>query len=186
MVLSNGKLYVLSSPSGGGKSTVIRELRRRNPDIGYSVSVTTRPRRKDERHGEDYFFVDESEFKKKIQEGAFIEWAVVHGYYYGTLWEQVETQMRNGKKILFDIDVHGGIQIKRKKKDAVLIFILPPSVKELERRLRNRQTESNTEIDKRLKNAQHEMEFTQQYDFQVINDSFEKTIEDIEAIIRQT
>ncbi len=186
MSLSSGRLYVLSSPSGGGKSTVIRELRRLNPDIGYSVSITTRPQRNGEKHGEDYYFVTESEFKKKIQENAFLEWAEVHGYLYGTLWEQVEKQISNGKKVLFDIDVKGGIQIKQKKKDAVLIFILPPSVKELERRLRNRRTESNAEIDKRLKNAQHEMEFAQQYDFQVINDCFKKTIEDIETIIYQT
>jgi guanylate kinase len=186
MDLSSGRLYVLSSPSGGGKSTVIQELRRRNPDFGYSVSVTTRPKRKNEKHGEDYFFVDESDFKKKIKEGAFIEWAEVYGYLYGTLWEQVEKQISHGKKVLFDIDVQGGIQIKKKKKDSVLIFILPPSIKELERRLRNRQTESKTEIDKRLKNAQHELEFAQQYDFQVVNDCFEKTIEDIEVIVRQT
>jgi guanylate kinase len=186
MGLSGGRLYVLSSPSGGGKSTLIRELRRRNPDFGYSVSVTTRPQRKGEKQGEDYYFVDESEFKKKMKGGAFVEWAEVYGFLYGTLWEEVEKQIHNGKKVLFDIDVQGGIQIKRKKQDAVLIFILPPSVQELERRLRNRQTESKIEIDKRLKNVQHELEFAQQYDFEVINDCFEKTIEDIETIIRQT
>jgi guanylate kinase len=183
---SDGKLYVLSSPSGGGKSTVIQALRQRNPIVEYSVSLTTRPQRRGETQGIDYFFTDESDFRQKILEGAFIEWAEVHGYLYGTLWEQIEQPIRKGKKVFLDIDVQGGIQIKQKKQDAVLIFILPPSLKELERRLRNRQTDDNTEITKRLNVARHEMEFADQYDFQVINDHFEKTLEDIEAIIHQT
>jgi guanylate kinase len=182
---TRGKLFVLSSPSGGGKSTLVDELRKRNLDLCYLVSVTTRPPRKGEKEGEDYFFFNEKTFLKKINEGVFAEWAKVHNYYYGTLKSQLDQYLSESRKVLLDVDVQGGMCLKRSLPEAVLIFILPTSMTVLEKRLRKRGTESEEAIVKRLKIAEKEMEVADLYDFQVINDTLEDTIKEVQTIIEK-
>ena len=180
-----GRLFVLSSPSGGGKTTVIKELMKKNLDLYYSVSATTRLPRKGEKEGIHYFYLDEDTFQRKIEEKAFIEWARVHGHYYGTLWSQVEQHLDAGRKVLLDTDVQGGLNLKKKRPDAVLIFLLPPSMKVLEARLSERGTESRDDLLKRLHGAQREIEIADAYDFQVINDELENTVQEITTIIKK-
>jgi len=179
-----GRLFVLSSPSGGGKTTVIKALLETNTDLYYSVSATTRPPRKGEKDGEDYFFLDRETFCRKIEQKAFVEWAVVHDQYYGTLWSQIDQLLREGKKILLDTDVQGGLNLKKKKSDAVLIFLLPPSMRVLETRLTGRGTESSEALAKRLRIAQKEIQIADEYDFQVINNRLEDTVQEVKAIVQ--
>ena len=184
--MKKGKLYVISSPSGGGKSTVIKMLRKKNPELYYSVSATTRPPRKNEKGGIDYHFLNEEEFHRKIASDEFIEWAEVHGYYYGTLKDPIVQCLNAGKKVLLDIDVQGGIQVKKIIPEAVLIFLLPPSMKTLETRLRDRGTDSDEVISRRLNMAKDEMKYANRYNFQVINYHLEHTVKEIMAIIHNT
>ena len=181
---SRGKLFVLSSPSGGGKTTIIKALRKTNPDIGYSVSATTRHPRKNEKDGIDYYFLDETSFKKRIEEKAFIEWAMVHGAYYGTLKSQIDDCVQQGRHILLDTDVQGGINLKTSRTDAVLIFLLPPSMQVLKERLLGRGPERIEDLEKRHGVAQKEMALAEEYDFVVINDEMEKTLDEIQGIIK--
>ena len=184
MRVDQGTLFVLSSPSGGGKSTIINRLRDRNDDLAYSISVTTRPPRRGERDGVAYFFLDEETFKKRIEEVAFIEWAEVHGYYYGTLKKEIKRLIADGKKVLLDIDVQGGLALKKSVSTAVLIFLIPPSLKTLEHRLQRRGTDSEDVIARRLENARKEVEAAERYDYQVWNHDLDKTVEEVETIIR--
>lgn len=181
---SCGMLFVLSSPSGGGKSTVIKALRERDSALCYSVSATTRPPRRGEKEGIDYFFMDEATFCLNVKRGAFVEWAKVHGHYYGTLREQIDFCLKEGRHVVLDIDVQGGLNLKQKRPETVLVFLVPPSQRVLEKRLRRRGTEGGDTIARRLVMARKEMEIADRYDFQVINDRLEDTIEDIRAIIR--
>ena len=185
MDVSEGMLFVISSPSGGGKSTVIKELWKRNVGFSYSVSATTRPPRRREKEGIDYFFLDEETFWKKIEENAFVEWAKVHGYYYGTLRSQVDRYLSKGRKVLLDIDVQGGLSLKKTRPQTVLIFLLPPSMKVLEKRLQERGTDTEEIMSKRLNIARKELEMADRYDFHVINDKLEDTVEEIQAIIQE-
>lgn len=179
-----GQLIVISGPSGCGKTTVVRALLRQRPSFRYSVSATTRPPRNGEVDGVDYWFLDVETFQKKIQENAFLEWAKVHQAYYGTFAEPVLTWLQNNETVLLDLDVQGGLSIKRQFQDAVLIFLLPPSWEELQRRLRNRGAESTEQMEKRLSTAQYEIQEAQKYDFLVFNDRLEDTLENINAIWR--
>lgn len=178
------KLYVLSSPSAGGKTTIIKELRNKGLDLSYSISATTRPPREGEKNGVDYFFLDDAVFQEKIREKAFIEWAKVHGYFYGTLRDQVNTYVKENKKILFDLDVQGGMNLKKTYPKAVLIFLLPPSMDILRKRLINRGTETEESMEKRFKDAVKEIETADTYDFQIINDQLEDTVNELVAIIQ--
>jgi guanylate kinase len=182
---SHGKLFVISSPSGGGKSTVIRAMREMDPGLSYSISATTRPPRNGEVHGEDYYFLSESEFKEKIQNGAFIEWARVHGAYYGTLRDALERSLNEGKTVLLDIDVQGGIQIKSRIPDSVLIFLYPPAFDVLRDRLIKRGTDSPDSIKRRLEVAKSEIEVGNQYDYHVINSNIKETVREVITIINR-
>ncbi len=179
----NPRLIVISSPSGGGKSTICNMIIKRNPDIEYSVSTTTRPSRQGEEDGKEYFFVKKDEFEKMIKNNAFLEWAMVHGNYYGTSRKKIEDLLNQGKSCILDIDVQGGMQIKNKHPDAVSVFIMPPSFEELEKRLKERSTDNEESIKLRLDNAKEEMEYKKFYDYVVVNNKIEDTINKIVEIL---
>jgi guanylate kinase len=176
-------LIVLSSPSGGGKSSVCRALLAADPNLEYSVSVTSRPPRPGEVNGRDYWFVSEEEFLRLIEANAFYEWARVHDNYYGTRRDVVEDKLARGRNVVMDLDVVGGLTIKKLCDQAVLIYVLPPSLKVLEQRLRARGTDPEPVIQKRLRNARHEINFAEKYDFVVINDDLDRTVATIRQIL---
>lgn len=179
----HGMLVVLSSPSGGGKSSVCRALLSSDPQLEYSTSVTSRPKRGDEVNGRDYHFVEEDEFVRLIQQGVFYEWAKVHNNYYGTRRDLVDAKLAAGKDIVLDLDVVGGLNIKKANEGAVLVFILPPSFEVLEKRLRCRATDCEEVIQTRLRNARNEVNFAMKYDYVVVNEDLEQTIQVIRRII---
>ncbi len=151
-----GLMLVLSAPSGAGKTTLARRLVERLPDAVFSVSYTTRPPRPGERDGVDYHFVDRDTFDRMVADGAFLEWAEVHGNRYGSAWAAVRSELRAGRIVVFDIDVQGGEQIAARYPDAVTVLIVPPSLEELERRLRGRRTEDDAALTRRLAVAEAE------------------------------
>lgn len=170
-------MYVLSSPSGAGKTTISRALLADNNDLIVSISVTTRPRRPGEVSGQDYFFVDIPTFNEMIQSGDFLEYAKVHDNYYGTPRNPVEDALRSGKDVIFDIDWQGTQQLAEiAREDLVTVFILPPSHAELERRLRGRAQDSEEVIRRRLSKAAEEMSHYSEYDYVIINDDIDKAI----------
>ena len=180
----NPQLVVLSAPSGAGKTTICKKLVERNPDFRISVSATTRPPRPGEVDGVDYYFISPEQFQQKIARGEFLEYENVHGNYYGTLRETVEELLDNGFTVLFDIDVNGALKIKQQYPDAILIFIRPPSLEELKRRLRKRKTERPEEIEKRLQRLPEEYQKAVFFDYEVVNDDLLRTLLTIEKIIR--
>lgn len=177
-----GILFVISSPSGAGKTTLARMLGDRH-NLHFSVSYTTRPPRPGEKDGEDYRFVSNEEFSRKIEAQEFAEWATVHKNRYGTTVATVDQAIEQGKDTLFDIDYQGARQIKQKwPQDSVLCFILPPSVEELERRLRQRATDSEETIARRLAVAHKELFHYTDYDYLVVNDQLEKAFDELRSI----
>lgn len=180
---SRGSIIVLSAPSGAGKTTVAREVLRQVDQLIFSVSHTTREARRGECHGENYFFVSEDEFKQMVQEDAFLEFAQVYGNYYGTSRSFVERQVGAGIDVLLDIDVQGAQQVKEKVPDAVLVFLLPPSMEELASRLRNRALDNEKEIARRLEIARKEIHHFKEYDYVIINTDFEHSVLELKSII---
>jgi guanylate kinase len=177
-----GILLVISSPSGAGKTTLAHLLAQQER-LEFSVSYTTRAPRAGERDGVDYKFVTEDEFSRMIERGEFAEWAVVHGARYGTAVHTVNRALEDGKDYLFDIDWQGGAQIRRQwPDDSVLVFILPPSMAELERRLRRRATDAPEAIDRRLVTATRELEHFSEYDYLVVNDNLETALKELSSI----
>jgi guanylate kinase len=181
--MKKATLVVLSSPSGGGKTTICRKILRKHKDYLYSISATTRKKRKNEKEGKDYFFLSESQFDQLRKKRGFVEWAKVHGEYYGTLKKFVDQAEKKGKFALFVLDVQGGMAIKKKYPESVLIFLLPPSLLELKKRLIMRGTDSTDEVEKRLKIALKEIRFWSKYDYVVINKNLEETVKSVEKII---
>jgi guanylate kinase len=179
-----GLLFILSSPSGAGKSTIARMLLEADDQIALSVSVTTRPPRPGEVDGKDYHFIDEAEFHRLVEDNALLEWAKVFGHYYGTPKAQVKQGLREGQDFLFDIDWQGTQQLyQRAEGDVVRVFILPPSLEELHRRLRSRNTENEKVIAGRMARAQDEISHWDGYDFVVINDNVENCFEKVRQIL---
>lgn len=184
-----GLLLVLSGPSGAGKSTVIAQVRQLLPGIGFSVSCTTRAPRPGEVDGRDYYFISAEEFRRRVEAGAFLEHATVHGNGYGTLRSEVEGKVLAGGLVLLDIDVQGqrlvrqAIQGTALEKAAAFVFFAPPSFAELERRLRDRHTDTEEAIRRRLANAQGEMAAWREYDFLVVNDTVEAAAQKLAAVI---
>ncbi len=178
-----GLLIVISAPSGTGKTTLAHMLLKAFPNMEFSVSYTTRKPRLGEVNGKDYFFVDRDTFERMIEEGDFLEWAEVYGNLYGTSRSQVLKALNEGKDVLLDIDTQGALQVKKNFPEAVLIFILPPSLKELERRLRSRGTDDEETIERRLKTARVEIERAPLYDYIVVNDVLEEAFEKLKSIV---
>jgi len=181
----SGFIVVITAPSGSGKTTIYKKILSRRKDLAFSVSFTTRKPREGEQHGVDYFFVDTPTFEEKKNRGEFIEWARVHGKFYGTEKAQIENCINDGKICLLDIDVQGALRILEVFPDAVSIFIVPPSIEELERRLRKRGTENEEELRLRLLNARNELAYKKFFKYIVVNDKIRYAIEKIEKIIDQ-
>ena len=177
-------VYIVSAPSGSGKTTLLQSLLKTFKDLKFSVSHTTRQPRQGERNGVDYFFTERSRFQEMAQSGEFLEWAEYYGQLYGTSRGFVEEHVNAGRDVILDIDVHGARQVKEKIKDAIAVFIMPPSFAELERRLRTRRQESEEAIQRRLEIARSEIRFCRDYDHIVINDVLEDSIQTLEAIVR--
>lgn len=163
-------VVVVSGPSGAGKSSFVKVLLDGGPEMQYSVSATTRARRSHEAEGRDYFFLSRKEFKGRVDAGEFVEWAEVHGEWYGTLRSQTDEALRRGRNVLLDVDVQGGKSVRRTYPDGVFIFVLPPSLEALEARLRRRGTDSEERIRLRLENAHREIPMAREYDYAVVND----------------
>lgn len=180
-----GRFFVLSAPSGAGKSTVKNLVMRRLPELVYSVSYTTRQPRPGEVNGRDYNFVTEAEFRAMIERGEFYEWAEVFGRFYGTGRRWVESRLAEGRDVLADLDVVGAAAVKEKSPEATLVFMAPPSARELERRLAARNTEGPEESARRLAGAKAEINSRHIFDFLLINDSLEKVVDDFMAIIEE-
>ena len=174
---------ILSAPSGGGKTTIARMLLARRPDLGYSVSCTTRAPRPTEVPGRDYYFMSRAEFIAKREQGAFAESAEVHGNLYGTLRAEVERVMAGGQHVVMDIDVQGAVQFIRAFPHSVTIFILPPSAEVLLERLRARKTESPAQLAARLQSALQELQQVDEYEYVVVNDDLERAVSSVESII---
>ncbi|MCD7982975.1 MAG: guanylate kinase [Desulfovibrio sp.] len=177
-----GIALVLSAPSGAGKTTLIKRLLAEFPHFGYSVSCTTRRPRQGEVHGKDYFFLSREEFERRRAEQSFAEWAEVHGNFYGTPLAPVKEMLRQGQDVLFDIDVQGAAQLKLTLEEAAFAFILPPSMAELERRLRGRGLDDEETIQRRLNNARREMLETRWYDALVVNDDLDAAYDALRAV----
>jgi guanylate kinase len=182
--LHSGLLLVLSAPSGAGKTTLARRLVEAHPEARFSISITTREPRGSEREGVDYHFVDALTFQRKIERGEFVEWAEVHGHFYGSPQAVVDEALRTGGIAVFDIDVQGGRAIQRKYPEAILVFVLPPTMDELERRLRERGTETEESIRRRMLAARAEMENgVALYDYIIINDAVHQAYAELEAVV---
>ena len=182
--MRKGNPIVVSAASGTGKTSLCRRLLQTLSHTARSISYTTRNRRGEEVEGRDYFFISDEQFDRMIEEGEFIEWAQVFTRRYGTGWRSVQKQLDAGIDVLLDIDVQGGLQIREKIPNAVLIFLLPPSMEELRRRLVNRAEDSADAIELRLAKARNEIVQSQTYDYLVVNDDFDQAELDLRAIIR--
>ena len=179
-----GKLLVLSGPSGCGKGTVLRELMRGREDMAFSVSATTRAPRPGEVDGREYYFVSRERFDEMVAEGELLEHAEFVGNCYGTPKAPVLQQLENGKHVLLDIEVQGAAQVKKAMPEAVLVFLAPPSLEELERRLRGRGTETEEKIQQRLKTAGYEMTLAGEYDYTVVNDEVARAAAELAEILK--
>ena len=184
MKKQRGQLIILSGPSGAGKGTVCQAATAHNPNLKISISATTRAPRGAERDGVEYFFLDKADFEKKIEENAFLEYAKVHDHYYGTPKAHVLQMLDEGTDVILEIDVQGAAQIKEKLGFGVLIFIAPPSIQVLKERLVNRKTDSDAQIQLRMKNALTELQQAEHYDYVIVNDTVDQAVADLEAIIR--
>ena len=182
--MNRGIVFVISAPSGAGKHSILHPILGQDPNIEYSISATTRPPREGEQDGRDYHFLDEAEFRRRLEAGEFAEWAVVHGHLYGTLHGELDRRIGSGKDVVLEIDVQGMRNLRRMRPDAVTVFIMPPSLEALAQRLRGRGANDEADIALRVENARSEMAAANEYDYIVVNDKLEDAIADMEAIIR--
>jgi guanylate kinase len=177
-------LIVVSGPSGAGKSTVMERVLAELDRLRFSVSHTTRPPRPGEQEGVQYYFVDEERFAKLRQDNAFLEWATVHAHRYGTARSEYERAVKDGVDLLLDLDVQGAAQVRLRFPDAVTVFILPPSFEALERRLRGRGAGDERSTEQRLRAAAEELPLYKEYDYTVINDDLDRTVDNLKAVVR--
>ncbi|MBP0979651.1 MAG: guanylate kinase [Oscillospiraceae bacterium] len=180
---NSGTLIILSGPSGVGKGTIIKKLLKKLDNIVLSISATTRLPRRGEKNGIHYYFISRDKFIDMIKTNGFLEYAEYNSNYYGTPKDSVNNFLREGKNVILEIDVQGAFKIKNKYKNALMIFVMPPCVEDLYKRLRNRNTESGKEIEERVIRAQREIELSEKYDYVIINDSLSKAAEEIKKII---
>ena len=168
-----GKLIIFSGPSGSGKTSIVKYLLGKNLNLNFSISACSREKRENEIHGKDYFFISANDFKEKIKNNDFLEWEEVYeNHFYGTLLSEVEKILKSGRNVIFDIDVIGGLNIKEKyNKQALSIFVKPPSIEELKKRLINRSTESADKLEKRISKAEYEISFAKKFDELIINEN---------------
>ncbi|MFV0591800.1 MAG: guanylate kinase [Draconibacterium sp.] len=180
-----GRLIIFSAPSGAGKTTIVRHLLAKGFDLEFSISATSRQARHTETHGKDYYFLTADEFTKKVENNEFLEWEEVYaGIHYGTLKSEVERIRNKGKNVIFDVDVVGGLNIKKYYGDeALAIFVQPPSVEELRKRLTGRSTETEEKIAMRIAKAGHELSFAPQFDVVIVNDKLEEAFADAEKVL---
>jgi len=181
--VNRGLLLVISAPSGAGKTTIVREVLQRFPSFEFSVSATTREMRPGEINGRDYFFLSKSDFENKIAGGELVEYEEIYSNYYGTLKGEIERAISAGENIVFDVDVKGGLSIKKKFPQAVTIFIKPPSFEILKERLEMRGSETKEQIERRLKRVPMELEKGEFYDYIIINDDLERAVSEVSEII---
>ena len=184
-IIRHGHLFIISAPSGGGKTTLSKAVVNRFNDIFYSISYTTRSPRDGEQDGVDYYFIQKKDFEKRIENGYWAEWAEVHGNYYGTSVEFLDKGLDSGNDMLLDIDVQGTIQILGRYPDSVTIFIMPPSLETLRKRLEMRRTESRATIERRLLNAEDEIAQKGLYRHVIVNDELSVSIDKLIAIIEK-
>lgn len=177
------RTFVVSGPSGVGKGTLVALLRERVVSLGLTVSATTRGPRPGEVDGVAYYFLSDEEFDRRVAAGDFLEWAWVHGHRYGTLRQEVERVTGAGSSVVLEIDVQGGLMVRERVPEAVLVFVEPPSMDELERRLRGRGTESEVDIERRLANAREEMAQAPLYDVRIVNDDLERACLELQQVI---
>lgn len=181
-----GRLIILSGPSGVGKGTICKRMLEKDPALSLSISATTRKKGPGEEEGREYYFYTKEKFQAAIEENGFLEWAEIHGNYYGTPRRQVEELLARGRDVILEIDVQGGLQVQKiMGSRCILIFIVPPSEEELFRRLKTRNREKDEEIALRLKTAQWEMTQEEKYQYSVINDDLEVTVDKIFAILKE-
>lgn len=183
MTDAQARLYVIAAPSGAGKTTLVKALVTRNPELRFSISYTTRRKRRNEADGVDYLFVDKEQFDALRDEGALLEFAEVFDNHYGTSRAQVEEHLENGHHVVLEIDWQGARQVRESMPECVTIFILPPSRYELARRLRNRRTDSRKVISRRLRDAVSDMSHWDEFDYVVINDDLDTAVADLEAVL---
>jgi guanylate kinase len=182
-----GKLIIFSAPSGAGKTTIVHQLLASRNDLEFSVSACSRKQRENETYGVDYYFITAEEFRHRIDNGEFLEWQEVYeNSYYGTLKSEVERIWAKGKHVIFDVDVVGGLNIKKyDEENALAIFLMPPSVEELEERLKLRSTETPDSIKKRIDKAKYELTFADKFDKVIVNDQLERAVDEAKSAVQE-
>ena len=180
---SSGKLFVFAAPSGAGKTTLVHAVVTKHPELRFSISYTTRKPRRNEANGVDYLFVDEEEFMRLRDQGELLEYAEVFDHYYATSRSQIEKHLADSRNVILEIDWQGARQVRESMPECVSIFILPPSVAELERRLRDRRTDSPEVIERRLRDALSDMSHWDEFDYVIINDDLDQAVADLEAVL---
>ena len=180
---SNGRLFVFAAPSGAGKTTLVHAMVAKHPELRFSISYTTRKPRRNEANGVDYLFVDEDEFMRLRDEGEMLEYAEVFDHYYATSRSQVEKHLADDRNVVLEIDWQGARQVRESMPECITVFILPPSVEELERRLRDRRTDAPAVIERRLRDALSDMSHWDEFDYVIINDDLDTAVADLEAVL---
>ncbi len=185
MHTGKGEIIVVSAPSGAGKTTIVKQILKQYPDIVFSVSATTRPKRAVETDGVEYYFITENEFVEKIENDEFVEWEKFYDYYYGTFKKRVDNCINERKTILLELDVKGSLSLKKIYPEAHLIYIMPPSYEELIKRLKGRKTENSEDFKKRVERAKMELSLKDQFDYIIENKDLEKAIKETSDLIRK-
>ncbi|HEY7752083.1 MAG TPA: guanylate kinase [Ignavibacteriaceae bacterium] len=181
--VKTGEIIAVSAPSGGGKTTIVKKILKIYPQLVFSVSATTRPKRETEKDGVEYHFITEQQFKEKIKKNEFIEWEKFYDYYYGTFKSVIDENIHEGKSVLFEVDVKGALSLKKIYPESHLIYLMPPSFDELVKRLRERNTESETDFIKRVERAKMELSVKDKFDYLVVNKDLNTAIEETSELI---